>query len=167
LNIILRDDLMPSVYDVPATELIKCIAEKLKKEFREIQPPAQSIFWKTSCAKEIAPIDHENFWYIRCASLLRKLYIRKNIGVHRLKRLYGARDKNHMHKKHKRAGSGAIIRRCLQQLEKVDLVKTIEGKGRILTPKGYSLLDKTALEIYKKEPIEYYTKYSLEVEENK
>ncbi|MHA1338918.1 MAG: 30S ribosomal protein S19e [Promethearchaeota archaeon] len=155
---------MPSVYDVPANELIKELAEKLKKEFNGIQAPPESIFWKTACTKEIAPIDYENFWYIRCASLLRKIYMKKNLGVNKLRKMYGDRDRNHVHKKHKRPGSGAIIRRCLQQLETVGLVKTIEGKGRILTPKGHSLLDKTALELYKTKPIEYYTHFGLEEE---
>ncbi|MBN2156349.1 MAG: 30S ribosomal protein S19e [Candidatus Lokiarchaeota archaeon] len=147
-----------SVFDVFPIDLIKAVAEKLKT-IPGITPPEQSKFWKTASFKEKSPIDQENFWYVRCASLLRKLYVRNEIGVNKLRKEYGGRDKNHMHKKHKQPGSGAIIRRCLQQLQNVDLVKTTE-KGRALSPAGVSLLDKTALEIYKENPISRFTELS-------
>ena len=46
-------------------------------------------------------------------------------------------------------GSGAIIRKALQQLEAAGLVETVKGKGRVVTNKGRSLLDKLATEIKK------------------
>ena len=61
-----------SIYVVEAEKLISAIADKLR-EFKEITPPNGSEFWKTAFFKELAPIDHKNFWYIRCASLLRKV----------------------------------------------------------------------------------------------
>ena len=146
------------VYDVYPNDLIVAVAEKLKK-IPGVTPPDASQFWKTASFKEKAPIDQENFWYIRCASLLRKLFVNQVIGINKLRKEYGGRDKNHVHKKHKKPGSGAIIRRCLQQLQGVNLVKTTE-KGRSLTPAGVSLLDKTALEIYKENPITRFSKLS-------
>jgi small subunit ribosomal protein S19e len=127
------------------------------KKIPGIKAPEQSIYWKTASFKEIAPVNCESFWFIRCSSLLRKLYMRKVIGINKLRREYGGRSKNHVHKKHSLPASGAIIRRCLHQLEAINLVKTVEGKGRVLTPAGYSLLDKTAMEIYRKNPIEHFT----------
>jgi len=53
-----------------------------------------------------------------------------------------------MPSRHKRAG-GKIVRTCLQQLEKAGLVKNVKGKGRVVTPKGQSLLEKTATELSK------------------
>ncbi|MBD3353484.1 MAG: 30S ribosomal protein S19e [Candidatus Lokiarchaeota archaeon] len=155
---------MPTVYDVYPQDLIKAIAEILKNEYDGIKPPKESIFWKTASFKEIAPVD-EDFWYVRAASLLRKLYIKKVIGVNKLRKIYGGRSKNHVHKKHSLPASGAIIRRCLQQLESVGLVKTIEGSGRALTPKGMSLLDKTANTIYKEQPVEYFTHLGVSEED--
>ena len=98
-----------------------------------IKKPKESIFWKTASFKETAPVDFENFWFIRCASLLRKLYMRKQIGINKLRKEYGGRSKNHTHKKHSLPASGAIIRRCLHQLESINLVKKVDG-GRSLTP---------------------------------
>lgn len=153
---------MPTIYDVFPQDLIKALAERLKNDYNAIEPPEESIFWKTANFKEKAPEDNENFWYIRCASLMRKIYIKRAIGVNRLRKIYGGRSKNHVHKKHSKLASGAIIRRCLQQLESVDLVKTIKGRGRMLTPAGESLLDKVASEISKEQPIERFAHSAVE-----
>ena len=77
-----------SIYVVSPEKLIEVIAEKLK-EFPEISPPKGSEFWKTAFFKELAPTDSENFWYIRCASLLRKVNKYGPIGVNKLRKFYG------------------------------------------------------------------------------
>lgn len=145
---------MPVIYDVLPEEIIWELAQKLKGnpgvEPNPIKPPKDSIHWKTASMREFPPTDAENFWYIRAASILRKLY-RGSLGVNRLKKAYGGRSKNHMHLKHFQTGSGAIVRRILQQLEKANLVAKTEKNGRVLTNTGRSLLDKTASEILKKE----------------
>jgi len=48
---------------------------------------------------------------------------------------------------HKRPASGAIIRKALQQLEAAGLVKTEKGKGRVITPKGQSMINRISLEM--------------------
>ncbi|MHA1473855.1 MAG: 40S ribosomal protein S19, partial [Promethearchaeota archaeon] len=70
-----------NIYDIYAFDLINAVAEKLKTA-KSVQAPKESIFWKTGWAREYPPDDSENFWYIRAASLLRKLY-RKPIGINR------------------------------------------------------------------------------------
>lgn len=112
----------------------------------KIKAPKEAIFWKTGWFKEYPPVDSENFWYIRAASLLRKLY-RKPIGVNRLRKAYGGRDPGFVHLKHSAKGSGAIIRRVLQQLEEAGYLQKSEKSGRKITNKGRSLLDATAAEI--------------------
>ena len=52
---------------------------------------------------------------------------------------------NH-HERHVDAG-GKVIRTCLQQLEKAGLIQSVEKKGRIITPAGQKLVDKTAVEV--------------------
>ncbi|MHA1673776.1 MAG: 40S ribosomal protein S19 [Promethearchaeota archaeon] len=137
------------MYDVYPQDLIGSVAEKLKAE-GSIKAPKEAIFWKTGWFKEYPPVDYKNFWYIRAASLLRKLY-RKPIGVNRLKKVYGGRDPGYVHLKHSANGSGAIIRRILQQLEKAGYVLKVEKVGRKITNKGRSLLDATAAEILRAE----------------
>ena len=57
---------------------------------------------------------------------------------------------------HHKDASGAIIRNAIHGLEKLDYVKKIEKKGRMLTKQGTQKLDRLATEILseliKKEP---------------
>jgi small subunit ribosomal protein S19e len=129
--------------------LIKSIAEKLK-DFNEIKPPEGSQFWKTAFYKELAPIDHESFWYIRCASLLRKVKKYGPIGVNKLRKIYGGRNRKGSGLNHSAKGSGKIIRVALQQLENANLLITQEKEGRIVSPEGTSLLERTAYTLLRK-----------------
>ena len=69
------------------------------------------------------------------------------IGVERLRAYYGGRKDRGVRKEKAAKGSGAIIRLALQQLEKAGYVEKVDGKGRIITPKGRRLLDQLATEI--------------------
>ncbi|HDI01851.1 MAG TPA: 30S ribosomal protein S19e [Candidatus Bathyarchaeota archaeon] len=142
---------MPTPYDVPADMLIRRLAKYLREEVDEVRPPEWAIFVKTGPHAQRPPQD-PNWWYVRCASLLRKLYMHGPIGVERLRSMYGGRkDRGHRPEHHVKAG-GSIIRKALQQLEAAGLVmKAVDEKGhvigRVLTPKGRSLLDRIATEV--------------------
>jgi small subunit ribosomal protein S19e len=134
---------MVTVYDVPPTKLIEKLAEKLKD--MNIEEPSWTAFVKTGAHKERQP-DNDDWWYVRCASVLRKIYINGPVGVEKLRTAYGGR-KNRGHKPEKFVkGSGNVIRTALQALEKAELVKTTEA-GRVISPKGQSLVDNTAKEV--------------------
>ena len=135
-----------SIYVVEPTDLIKMIAEKLK-EYPEIQPPEGSEFWKTAFYKELAPIDHENFWYIRSASLLRKINKFGPIGVNKLRKKYGGRNRRGPGLNHSAKGAGKIIRVALQQLEAAKLLEITERDGRKLSREGKSLIESTSYKI--------------------
>ena len=135
-----------SIYVVQPGKIIEVIAEKLR-EFPEISPPEGSEFWKTAFFKELAPSDSENFWYIRCASLLRKIKKFGPIGVSKLRKFYGGKNKKGSGLHHSAKGSGKIIRVALQQLEKANLIKLKDKRGRVVSPEGISLLERTAYEI--------------------
>ena len=133
---------MASALEAPADKLIASLTQELKK-VPEIKPPAWMAFVKSGSQAERKP-DSPDFWYARCASLLRTLYKENNKGVGRLRTKYGKRKSRGSRPEKHRDASGNIIRKALQQLEKAGFVKKIEKKGRTLTPKGKSLLDKTA-----------------------
>ncbi len=136
---------MVSVYDVPAGELIERLAEKLKG-MKEIQPPEWAKFVKTGPHAERPP-QQRDWWYIRCASILRRVYVDGPVGVGRLRTWYGGRKNfGHAPEHHVDAG-GAIIRKALQQLESAGLVQKAKNGGRTITSKGQSLLEKTASEL--------------------
>lgn len=138
-----------SIFIVEPEKLINTMAEKLR-EFPEIKPPEGSQFWKTAFFKELAPIDNENFWYIRCASLLRKIKKFGPVGVNKLRKHYGGKNKNGPGRHHSARGSGKIIRVALQQLEDANLIIKQERDGRVVSPEGTSLLERTAYSITRK-----------------
>ncbi len=141
---------MATIYDVPVNDLIEEVAKELK-QVNEIKPPSWSIYVKTGTHKERPP-KREDWWYVRCAAVLRKVRLLGPIGTSKLRTKFGGK-KNRGHKPEEfRKASGNIIRKVLQQLEAAGLVKKTEKgvhKGRIITSKGMSLMDKAASQLYK------------------
>lgn len=135
---------MTTVYDVNASDLLTRLTEDLK-EVPEVIPPVWAKYVKTGVCKERPPVQ-DDWWHIRAASLLRRLYIDGPVGVERLRRYYGGK-KNRGHKPEKfKKASGAVIRTLLRQLEAAGFVETAPD-GRKLTPRGVSHLDRLAYEV--------------------
>ena len=138
---------MASIRDADTQELVTKAAEELEK-MPEFKPPEWAAFVKTGVHKQRPPTQ-ANWWFIRSASILRKVYLNQRIGVSKLRKVYGGR-KNRGHKpEHKKRASGSIIREILQQHEKAGFVKMEKGKGRTITPKGQKFLDQAAKEMKK------------------
>src|SRR3989344_510264 len=133
-----------SIYDKDQQEVVNKTASKLKTL---LKAPEWSYFVKTGAGKERPPVDND-WWYYRAASVLRKVYLMGPIGVSKLRTKYGSK-KNRGHKPERfYKGSGKVIRTVLQQLEEASLIeKSKKGlrKGRIITNKGKSLLEKDEL----------------------
>jgi len=138
---------MTTVYEVPAKELIDEVAKKLKDD-DNIATPEANIYSRTGVHKQNPPVDSD-WWYTRCASILRKLYIKNAIGIERLTAEYGGKRDRGSKPYKARSGSGTIARRALQQLEKAGYVTKLRGKGRVLTPKGRSFMDNTSSDVLK------------------
>ena len=140
---------MVHALDVPADMLIRAVARKLKERYSDyVKPPSWAFFAKTGAHKEKPPSDPD-WWYVRAASMLRKLYkTGEPIGIETFRTIYGGRQNRGSAPEHFRKGSGSVARKILQQLERAGLVRTVPGKGRVLTPEGRSLLDRTAKEVF-------------------
>ena len=154
---------MTTMYDADAQELIQKAAEELKK-ITEIKAPAWASFVKTGMHKERPPVDSD-WWYLRTASVLRAVYRLGPVGVSKLRTKYGGKKNRGVKKEHFFKGSGNILRKSLQQLEKAGFVKFAEKgvhKGRIITPKGKSFLDKIAARIHGQNP-----RHEANIEEKK
>ena len=139
---------MPTPYDVPAQSLIKNLAEYMKDNVDEVTPPAWTPFVKTGVHADRTP-EKKDWWFIRCASLLRKIYIKGPVGIERLRKQYGGRKDRGTKPEHASKGSGTILRQALHQLEAAGLVETLKGRGRNLTVEGRQLLDKLSTELKK------------------
>lgn len=135
---------------IPPRILIKELAQYLKENYSDvIKPPEWALYVKTSPHKERVPEDPD-WWYVRCASLLRKIYIDGPVGIERLRTAYGGRkDLGHVREHFRKAG-GSIIRKALQQLEKAGLVAKMDRRGRVMTPQGRALLDGLAARIFRR-----------------
>jgi small subunit ribosomal protein S19e len=142
---------MVTVYDVEPNKLIEATAKELENI---IEMPEWAKFVKTGHGRERPPMQ-DNWWYLRAAAILRQVYINGPVGVSRLRTKYGNRkNRGHAPERHVKA-SGKIIRTILQQLEKAGLIEYKEikrgknvYKGRVVTNKGKSFLDKIATKIY-------------------
>jgi small subunit ribosomal protein S19e len=139
---------MPTPYDVPASLLIEKLAQYLKSNVDSVKPTVWAPFVKTGTHVQRVP-DNPDWWYVRSASLLRKVYLKGPIGLERLKSDYGGRKGRGFMPEHTRKGGGAIVRNALKQLEGSGLVKTTKGRGRTVTPEGRKLLDLLSTEIKK------------------
>ncbi len=143
---------MTTILRANPQKLIAKAAEELKKQ-KLVQPPVWSKFVKTGHHNERLP-ENPDWWFVRSASILRQISKLGPIGTEKLRTKYGGK-KNRGHKpEHVYKASGSVIRKILQQLDKSQLTKQTQKdvhKGRILTPKGISLLDKLAVAIVKED----------------
>lgn len=131
-----------AIKDSEASLLINSLADKMEK-IEGIKLPEWAKFVKTGVSRERPP-QQNNWWFLRSASILRKIYLNPGIGVNKLRRLYGSR-KNRGHKpEHRYIASGKIIRTIVQQLEGAGLIETEKKNnkkiGRKISRKGIDLL---------------------------
>ncbi len=137
---------MVTVYDVLAENLIPEAADTLENDVEAIDAPDWSNFVKTGVSRERSP-QQENWWYIRAASVLRKVYMNGPVGVEKLRSAYGSKQRRGSKTEHFNKASGKIIRTGLQQLEEAGFVEIEEGEGRKITGDGKSFLDNLAYEV--------------------
>lgn len=128
---------------VNQTELVLSASEELKGT---ITMPEWAQFVKTGSHRETLP-KNPNWWYIRAASILRVIGQEGPVGVGKLRVRYGGRKNRGVRPDRFGQAGGKVIRTMLQQLEAAELIKQDQvgaHKGRVLTPKGVSLLAKAA-----------------------
>ncbi len=143
-----------SRFDVPKGELIAAVAAELQK-MPACKPPAWAPFVKTGAHKQRAPVQ-DNWWFLRLASVLRRVSEVGPVGVSKLRKMYGGKRNKGFAPERTYPGSGNIARKVLQQLEKSGLVKQVGAgvhKGRKITSHGVKLLDSVAKVIMQKSGI--------------
>lgn len=135
---------MVSARDAEPQRLIEKAAEELKKVMKQ---PEWSRYIKTGVSRERPP-ENAEWWYMRAASVLRKVYVDGPVGVSRLRSFYGGLHRRGHKPAHFAKGGGKVLRAILQDLEKAGFVKQAEKrKGRIITPAGQKFLDGTAKQV--------------------
>ncbi len=135
---------MTNVYDVEPNDLIDLAKEELKK-VESVKMPEWALYVKTGSHKQRPP-EQDDFWFIRGAALLRKIYTKGPVGISRLQREYGGRKNYGSSPEHHADAGGKILRVLLQQLEKAGYVKKSK-KGREITAAGMKFLDNIAYKV--------------------
>ncbi|MDO5843773.1 MAG: 30S ribosomal protein S19e [Methanocorpusculum sp.] len=129
---------MTTVFDIPANALIAKAAEELKNE-SSIKAPEWSEYVKTGVHKQMPP-ENPDWWYVRSAAVLRRIYVDGPIGVERMRSVYGGMQDRGSKPSHFRKGSGSIARKVMQQLETAGYLEKVTG-GRNVSAKGRKFLD--------------------------
>ncbi|MFP3282559.1 MAG: 30S ribosomal protein S19e [Nitrososphaeria archaeon] len=138
---------LPTAYDIPPDRLLPKLADYLKQQFPEIKPPDWATYAKTSSGRERPPAERE-WWYARCASVLRKIYLHGPVSVKDLRSEYGGRKKKLVAPPHHVESGSSIIRHAIHQLEAAGLVEKTP-RGRVVTSKGRSVVDAVSTEIFR------------------
>jgi small subunit ribosomal protein S19e len=135
------------IMNVSPEKLIARTAAELRK-YEKIKPPAWTSYIKTGVCAERPP-EQVDFWWLRAAAMLRRIYLTGPVGVSRLRTAFGARRRRGRKPAHHKKAGGKIIRLLLQQLEAEGLIAKVDKPraGRTVTPKGQRLLDSIAAEL--------------------
>ncbi len=138
---------MTHVTDVPPATFLPRLAAELRSR-NAVSPPTWATFAKTGVHKQRAPVDPD-WWYLRSASVLRKIYLKRAIGVTRLSAEYGGKRDRGSAPYHARVGSRSVAREIVQQLEKAGLLQPYKSRGRRVTASGQKLLDSVSRDLLK------------------
>ncbi|KAI4952403.1 40S ribosomal protein S19 [Alternaria rosae] len=99
---------------------------------------------KTSHSNELPPQDIDWF-YVRAAAVARHVYMRKTVGVGRLRKVHGSTKNRGSRPSHHVDASGSVDRKVMQALEKIGVLEQDEDKGgRRITQSGQRDLDRIA-----------------------
>merc|ERR1711991_487260 len=134
-----------TVKDVNSHDFVKAYAAFLKKSGK-IEVPKWAELVKTAPYKELAPYDPD-WYYVRAASVARRIYVRPGAGVGAMRTVYGGKHRRGTCPGHHAKASGSVIRSVFQQLEKVKVLQVGENGGRTLTSTGRRDLDRIASQV--------------------
>ena len=136
---------MITVRDVPAAKFIAEFVKTLKLN-ENFVVPAWSDIAKTGVHKELAPYDPD-WYYIRAAAVIRKIYLRKGTGVGALRKRFGGCFRRGTRPEVHQDASGKIIRSILINLDNLKYTEATGKGGRQVSRVGQGACDLIAREI--------------------
>ncbi|KAL8873296.1 MAG: hypothetical protein Q9174_001211 [Haloplaca sp. 1 TL-2023] len=133
------------VRDVDAQKFVEKYAAFLKKQGK-LPVPGWVDTVKTSPAKELPP-QSIDWYYTRAASVARHVYLRKTVGVGRLRKVHGSTKNRGSRPSHHVDASGAVDRNVMKSLEKIGVLEQDEEKGgRRISQAGQRDMDRIAIQ---------------------
>ncbi|EXJ73443.1 40S ribosomal protein S19 [Cladophialophora bantiana CBS 173.52] len=133
-----------------AQKFIEAYAAFLKRQGK-LRVPGWVDTVKTSHSNELPP-QSADWFYVRAASVARHVYLRKSVGVGRLRKVHGSTKNRGSRPSHHVNASGAVDRKVMQALEELGILEKVDdeeeggsGKGgRRITQAGARDLDRIA-----------------------
>merc|ERR1719336_1124136 len=127
-----------TVKSVPPHLFTIALADHFKKSGKFELPDWHDLI-KTAPFKEMPPMDPD-WYYTRCASVARRVYLHGGLGVGGFSRVFGGRNRRGSKKPHWARASKGLIRHMLAALQEADIVAK-RKKGRWITQNGQRELD--------------------------
>ena len=131
--------------DINAATFIKYFSRHLRRTGK-IELPKYVDSIKTGCFCYNGPANPD-WYYVRAASIIRRIYLTPGIGVGALRHIYGSLNRRTKGRPHHTPASGGIIRHVFHQLEKLQLVEKTPNGGRRVTKTGRRDLDRISAQI--------------------
>ncbi|KAF8133929.1 hypothetical protein EV363DRAFT_1397335 [Boletus edulis] len=153
---------MPGVRDISADAFITAYASHLKRSGK-LEVPTWVDLVKTGAFKELAPYDPD-WYYVRAgnhpkhveiypaqplhppsiAAIARHIYLRKDVGIGKLAKLHGGRNRRGNRPSHHADASASVQRKVCQALEKIGVLEQTDNGGRRISQDGQRDLDRIA-----------------------
>lgn len=96
-----------------------------------------------AATRELPPLNPD-WYYVRAASVARKIYLNPGLGAGALARWYGGKKSHGNRPEHFKVAARGLLRHILQQLEKSDILEQAEKGGRKTTKEGQKEMDTIA-----------------------
>ena len=131
-----------TVRDVAPAKFISAYTEVLKNNDKFVVPKWADIV-KTGVQRELAPYDPD-WYFVRAASIVRKIYMRPGTGVGALQKRYGGAYRRGARPEIHRDSSSGVIRTILITLDELKITEKTAKGGRRISRVGQQALDLVA-----------------------
>ena len=134
-----------TIRDVRASRWVRAMAAHFKQEGKLFVPNCTELV-KTSHGRERAP-QNADWYYIRCASVLRSIYLRPGTGYGGLSKRYGIKKNRGSQPEITSRASRGLLHWCCKSLEGLKLIAKGKESGRVVTKDGRKKADTIAFNV--------------------
>ena len=92
-------------------------------------------------------LQDQDWFYVRTAAVLRRIYIRQGVGCGALRKVYGGRVNRGSAPGHHKRASSSVIRGAMKGLEEMKLISKHPDGGRVITSAGRRDADRIASQV--------------------
>ena len=131
--------------DVRPLRWVKAMAQHLKQEGKLFVPNCTE-FMKTSHGRERAP-QNPDWYFIRCASVLRAIYVRPGTGYGGMSKRFGIKKNRGSQPEITTRAARGLLHWCCRSLEGLKLIAKGKESGRVITKEGRKKSDTIAFNV--------------------